>query len=93
VTSNLFSLFGTRVVDYLQTSPSGGLIADEAKVGYVDNTADTLTQIARDAELLRDNTVQQVVWHLFTNPARGTGGVNPNVIQALQNAGIQYEMH
>jgi hypothetical protein len=89
----MYTDLSARVVDYLQTSPSGGLIANEAKVGYVDNTADTLTQIARDAELLRANTVQQVVWHLFTNPATGTGGVSPKVTQAPQDAGIQLETH
>lgn len=87
------SIGRSRILDQVVTG-TGGIVAHEAKVGYVKSLSEEVrTQIAKDAELVATRQVKQVVWHFFRNPTTGKIGANQKVLDALKKNGIQYEIH
>ncbi|MGO4569430.1 hypothetical protein AB4Z52_31390 [Rhizobium sp. 2YAF20] len=80
---------GTRVVDQLTEDN----IANEAKTGYASLDADTMLQVAKDAELLAKRRVEGVTWNFYTSPVTGIVGPSQPLIDALTKAGIKIVIH
>jgi hypothetical protein len=79
---------GARFVDQLV-----GGVANEAKVGYQSLTPTIARQIAKDAELLGTGQVSGVTWHFFQSPVTGLSGPSGPLLEALEQAGIDVEIH
>jgi RHS repeat-associated protein len=81
---------GGRVVDQLVNG-----VANESKVGYTTLTKDVATQIAKDAEIVKNGTggVQSAVWNFFRSPVTGQVGASQPLLDALTKNGINYIIH
>ena len=79
---------GGRYVDQLVDD-----IAHESKVGYTSLTKDIKTQIAKDAELIKNKNVKGAVWHFFVSPKTGKGGATKPLLDELKKNGISFIIH
>jgi len=69
-------------------------VAHECKSGYVAYSAKTLTQIRKDAWLLRyAKEINRVEWHFFRSAETGRIGADPRLLRALDDNGIPYVIH
>lgn len=65
-----------------------GSHAYEIKTGAVEMTASIESQIAKDATLLASKRVEKITWVFRKNLVSGYRSVSPEVLTALQKAGI-----
>ncbi|MFS2175353.1 hemagglutinin repeat-containing protein [Rhizobium pisi] len=79
---------GGRFVDQLVNG-----VANESKVGYTTLTKGIQIQIAKDVELKATNAVKDVTWHFFTSPVTGMGGPSQQLLNSLQQNGINVVIH
>jgi hypothetical protein len=81
---------GSRVVDNLTEEG----VAQESKYGYQELDDRLSRQIVKDVELANTPTsgVNSVEWHFFESSISGVGP-GPQLIQALQGAGIRIVIH
>jgi hypothetical protein len=87
---------------YLKTSQGGRYVdqlvngvANESKVGYTSLTKSISTQIAKDAEIVKNGTggVQSAVWHFFKSPVTGQVGASQPLLDELAKNGIKAVIH
>jgi filamentous hemagglutinin len=68
-------------------------MANESKVGYTTLTKGIQTQIAKDVELKATDAVKDVTWHFFKSPVTGMGGPSQQLLNSLQQNGINVVIH
>ncbi|MGB8454362.1 MAG: hypothetical protein WCD89_18780 [Anaerocolumna sp.] len=68
-------------------------IAHEAKVGYTCLSSRVKIQILKDAWLLENNRVDEVIWHFFKSDITGKVGASPSLLEFLETNGIEYIIH
>ncbi|HKV39312.1 MAG TPA: hypothetical protein VJX67_08870 [Blastocatellia bacterium] len=56
-------------------------------------TASNALQVAKDAELLQNQTVDGITWHSFTSPVTGLIGPSAPLESALVQAAINIVLH
>ncbi|WP_432444665.1 hemagglutinin repeat-containing protein [Rhizobium leguminosarum] len=85
---------------YFSTSQGGRFIdqlvngmANESKVGYTTLTKGIQIQIAKDVELKATDAVKDVTWHFFKSPVTGLGGPSQQLLNSLQQNGINVVIH
>ena len=102
VGEDALKLLGGESQVYLKTSEGGRYIdqlvngvANESKVGYTTLTKSITTQIAKDAEIVKNGTggVQSSVWHFFKSPVTGQGGASAPLLKELAKNGITPVIH
>ncbi|MGG1638770.1 RHS repeat domain-containing protein [Paenibacillus sp. NRS-1760] len=76
---------GRRFIDVLHDG-----IAHESKVGYVSLTSFTEKQILKDAELIKNGTVDGAIWHFYKSGVTGRGGASQPLLDMLTANGIKY---
>ena len=82
--------FGNRVADaYNSTSR----VIAEAKYGYVNLTDFVQKQIAKDAYLLQNGSVDFVEWHFYLSQETGQGGASAQLLEELLNHGFRVFFH
>jgi RHS repeat-associated protein len=64
----------------------------EAKVGFQQFSGDVVTQVAKDAEMIAQGTVDEITWVFFRSPATGKVGASDQLLQELKKAGIKTEI-
>jgi filamentous hemagglutinin len=91
---------GGKSQQYFSTSLGGRFIdqlvngmANESKVGYTTLTKGIQTQIAKDVELKATDAVKDVTWHFFKSPVTGMGGPSQQLLNSLQQNGINVVIH
>jgi hypothetical protein len=77
-----------RIIDVLAER-----IAREAKVGFQTPSWRIVRQIAKDAWLLRNGVVDDVVWHFFRSAITGKIGASEELLKLLAKAGIKWILH
>ena len=50
-------------------------------------------QIAKDKALIDNEDFKDVTWHFLVGAKSGKVGPTPEIIQALKDAGIPYDVH
>lgn len=86
--------FGIRYIDgipvgeTLESTP----VFYEAKVGYQELSGNIAKQVEKDADLLANSRVEKIIWVFFKNPTTGKVGASPELLQALEAAGIKTEI-
>jgi hypothetical protein len=92
----LYSQFGGRKQVYRNTSLGPRIvdldsmgIAYESKVGYKSLTKDIMLQIAKDAELVGNDTYTKASWHFVPSPVTGKSGPSKPLADALRQALIE----
>jgi hypothetical protein len=63
------------------------------KVGYTSLTSRIQLQIAKDAELLNNGTVQGINWHFFPSPVTGLGGPSKPLLKLLIQNGFNVNIY
>ena len=102
VGEDALKLLGGESQVYIKTSEGGryvdqlvGGVANESKVGYTSLTKSVKTQIAKDAEIVKNGTggVESSVWHFFQSPVTGKGGATQPLLKELEKNGIKAVNH
>ncbi len=79
---------GRRFVDMLANG-----VAHESKVGRTSLTNFVKTQVLKDAELLKNGSVDDVIWHFFKSGVTGKGGPTQSLESFLLEHGITIIRH
>jgi hypothetical protein len=102
VGEDALKLLGGESQVYIKTSKGGRYVdqlvngvANESKVGYTSLTKGISTQIAKDAEIVKNGTggVQSSVWHFFGSPVTGKVGGSQPLLDELARQGIKTVNH
>jgi RHS repeat-associated protein len=80
---------GPRIVDAYNPETE---VAAESKSGFVQYSERIITQIEKDAELLRNPNVpiKEYIWRFYRSPYTGRIGADPRVLQLLEDNGIKW---
>ena len=65
-------------------------MAHEAKVGYTCLSKRIRIQIEKDAWLLKQRRVDEVVWHFYRSDITGKIGASKPLLELLEKNGITY---
>ncbi len=86
----IMTQLGLRRIDVLD-----GALAQESKVGFVNNTARADLQLAKDGEILANKLdgVSNYEWHLFRSKISGTIGIAPEQAALASRLGINVVQH
>lgn len=52
-----------------------------------------MTQITKDAELIRKGSIDGATWYFFKSPNTGKIGADQKVLDALTQSGIKYVIY
>ena len=98
--AELASIVGGSPQQYFKTSLGGRYIdqmangiAHESKVGYTSLSARIRLQILKDAELIEKGDIKGSHWHFFISGVTGKGGATRNLLDFLEEHGIEYTIH
>ncbi len=84
------SSLGKRIYDAFNVAKRVGY---EAKYGYQSYSGNIVQQIAKDAELLANGTLNSVEWHFYTSTISNTQGYSKPLYEAMSQAGITIVKH
>lgn len=84
------SSLGKRIYDALDV---GRRIGYEAKYGYQCYSGRIAQEVAKDAELLANGTLNGIEWHFYTSMVSNTQGYSKPLYEALNQAGITIVNH
>ena len=84
------SSLGKRIYDAFNVAKRVG---SEAKYGYQSYSGNIVQQIAKDAELLANGTLNSVEWHFYTSTISNTQGYSKPLYEAMSQAGITIVKH
>ena len=68
-------------------------VAHESKVGYTTLTPNIKQQVMKDAELLKNQSIDDAVWHFFKSPVTNKVGPSKPLLKELERNNIKVIIH